>query len=174
MMQAELLTLIADVWNASAKNVKARPVVGKVYIAEVLWPRLSRFDTGVVRASMLAELDQGQPPQIRNVYERCVNATADWKQGASSEVTTPRDMGTPPANPFDWSRQDDREYRAGRLQGAMLGYAFAANKSNALRDGAVFAGMSEDELWGHISSHIEAQGKPRRGPQSVGDVLATI
>jgi hypothetical protein len=171
----DLQSLLDTLWNASAPNVRGMwAVEGKPFVTDVLWPKLQRFDAATVRAAMVAEIAEGSPPQIRDVAVRCVNATADWKQGPSSEVTDQRNASPPLANPFDESRRQDREYRAGRLCGAMMGYAFAANKFNALRYGAEFAGMSEDELWGHISAHIEAQAKPRRGPQAVSDVMAGL
>jgi hypothetical protein len=69
--EAEFLDLVKNVWNASAKNVRARPITGTVFLKEILFPKLSRYSLAMVRWAMVAELAEGNPPLVKNVEGRC-------------------------------------------------------------------------------------------------------
>lgn len=165
-MYVEFEVLIDTVWNETAKNVKARPIVGKVYISEILWPQLERFKTETVRAAMLAELAQGQPPMIRNVYERCHEAVhghqpslspAGQYQNADAHL---RDDGSW-ATPFDEARRGDREYAEKRLHTAGVVLFCGHARPHIFAECARYAGMTEDEFKAHAAGQ-RARGQGLR------------
>jgi hypothetical protein len=175
-MQIEFIALAEDVWNASAKNVKARPVTGKVYVGEILWPQLSRFETATVRAAMLAELAQGQPPMIRNVYERCCEATYGHEPSLSpSGQAGRRNEPAPQPNLFDESRRGDQEYCERRLFAALFchGLCNVTCQREQLQANAEYAGMTIPEFLREVEAQAQKNRSKRRVPQAVGEVMET-
>jgi len=156
MILAEFKELIATVWNASSKNVHARPVEGDVFIAEILWPRLQIYSTPTVRKAMLMELAESVKPRIRAVIERCIALEPTAPDPGRAEE--PEKTGTEKyLRPFDESRRHEEGYAKMQLCIATLCVGFAANKNWARREGAKVAGLTEVEFGKYLDGLTEKQ-----------------
>jgi hypothetical protein len=171
----DLFDLIKAVWNEAAPNIRGmKPVKGEWFISNILWPKLQAYDADQVREAMRVEIVNGAPPQIRAVAERC--ADRDGVQGHSPAAEYHDDGPCPPPSPFDESRRGDEDYCKMRLFSATLAVGFQADKREAVRAGAEFAGISEEEFRAHLGdlsakAPAARERERRHGLELVRDVI---
>ena len=171
----DLIELIKTLWNPTVPNIRRmKAATGDVFIAEVLWPKLQPYTSAQVREAMRTEIANGEPPQILSVAERC--ADRDGAQGHSPAAEYHDDGPCPPPSPFDESRRGDEDYCKMRLFSATLAAGFQADKREAVRAGAEFAGISEAEFLDHLGdlsakAPAARERQRRHGLELVRDVI---